>query len=143
MATLTPEQSLTALQEAQRLYNGARYMDRQSRHDALVSLAEWDLFTTAQLAQISGLSVSTVYGMGLNRGPTAGRFSPQGLDTLVQLRLRYNNSLPVSGMLLKTAYDEGNSLRTISRLTGYSTSMITRTISDYNRSNLQRAAADG
>ena len=100
------------------------------------------MVTTSQVSQISGLSISTVYGMGVNKGSGAGKFNPMSLDTLIQIRLSYNNSQPVSGMLLKIAIDEGNSHRIIAKFTGLSTSRITRILSAYNDSNLQRAAAD-
>ena len=133
--------TLQALQEAQRLYHGSKYMDRQSRHDAVISLSEWGLFTTSQLSQISGMSVSTIHGMGLKKGGGAGKFNPMSLDTLIQIRLGYNNGRPVSGMLLKIAIDEGNSHRVISKFTGLSTSSISRKLNEYNNSDLLGAAA--
>lgn len=139
MAT-TNDNKLLAMNEAQKLYHRSKYMSRQERYDAVVSLAQWNLFSVAQLSQLSGISVSTIYGFGI-KGHGSGKFNPMSLDTLIQIRLNRNNNIPVSTLLIKAAVEEGNSHRVIAKLTGLAPTTITRKINEQDSStDLQRAA---
>lgn len=136
---------IMALQEAQRLYKGSPNMLPQQRFDAVMSISEWDVFTVEQIAQLAGISTSTVYGWGVTkRGYGAGRFNPRSLDTLTFLLLNRVNKRALNTVLLQAAVDEGNSHRTINKLTGISTSTISRKVRHGNSgSDLLGAAPIG
>ena len=132
------DKTLQALREALALYRGSANMDRQQRYDAVVSLAEWQLFSVQHLAQLSGLSKQTIYPwVPVPKRGLGGNFNPLSLDTLIQLRENANNSLPVSDMLIGIALDSGNSQLVVSRLTGLSQSTISRRKHDNNSSGVQ------
>jgi hypothetical protein len=133
---------VVAMNEAKYLYTHSVYMDRQQRYEAVISLSEWELFSVGQLAQISGLSTSTLYGMDVKLpSKGSGRFNPQSLDTLLQLRLNFNNKLPLNKVLLQAAVDDGNSRRVISKLTGLGLSTIARKLNVNQSTNLLGAAS--
>jgi len=121
------DQTLQALREGLALYRGSANMNRQQRYDAVVSLAEWKLFSVQHLAQLSGLSKPTIYSwIPKENWGLGGSFNPLSLDTLIQIRENANNSLPVSDMLIGIALDSGNSQLVVSRFTGLSQSTISR-----------------
>lgn len=118
---------VTALAEAGRLYKYSRHMTRQQRFDSIVSIAEWDLFTVGQIAQLAGVSTSTIYGMKITKlGYGSGKFNPMSIDTLTQLLFNRMNGAPLNKVLLQAAVDEGNSQRVIYKFTGISPSTIGR-----------------
>jgi predicted DNA-binding transcriptional regulator AlpA len=122
---------LTALNEAIALYNKSTTLTKQQRYDAVVSLAEWNLFNVQQLSQISGLSKSTIYPwVPENKRGHNGKLNPRTLDTLRQMRLNRNAKLPVSDALLNIALENGNSQAVVARLTGIAQSTISRRVRD-------------
>jgi predicted DNA-binding transcriptional regulator AlpA len=122
---------LTALNEAIALYNKSTTLTKQQRYDAVVSLAEWNLFNVQQLSQISGLSKSTIYPwVPENKRGHNGKLNPRTLDTLRQMRLNRNAKLPVSDALLNIALENGNSQAVVARLTGIAQSTIPRRVRD-------------
>lgn len=125
------DNTLTALNEAIALYNKSTTLTRQQRYDAVVSLAEWNLFNVQQLSQISGLSKSTIYPwVPENKRGRNGKLNPRTLDTLRQMRLNRNAKLPVSDALLDIALENGNSQAVVARLTGIAQSTISRRVRD-------------
>jgi hypothetical protein len=127
LQTPSNDRVLNALNDAKYLYDNNSRLNRQQRFDKVMSLAEWDVFSIAQLSQISGYSTATLYGMGITkRGFGAGRFNPLSLDTLIQMRLSVLNKRPLSMVLLRAAIDEGNSHRVVSRFIGLNASTISR-----------------
>lgn len=125
---LSNNEWVACLREAQRLYNGSRYMTKQQRYDAVVSLAEYEVFSTSQLSQISGVSQSTLRGWGLKKGKFNGKFNPMSLDTLIAIRLNSNTGVESPSTLLNAAVREGNSLRVVSAFTGVSRTTIQRKV---------------
>jgi predicted DNA-binding transcriptional regulator AlpA len=131
------DSTLTALNEAIALYNKSTNLTKQQRYEAVMSLAEWNLFNVQHLAQISGLSKSTIYPwIPENKRGFNGKMNPRTLDTLRQMRLNRNAKLPVSETLLDIALSNGNSQAVVSRLTGVAQSTISRRVRD-KRSRLQ------
>ncbi|WP_406245816.1 hypothetical protein ACI7YT_12300 [Microbacterium sp. M] len=79
----------TALEEAAWVYSSIENYDRQQRFDAAVSLAEWKVFSSRQIARIVGISHSTVAQLGgAKTDKTGGRFDPDSLSILCKLAKR-------------------------------------------------------
>jgi len=126
------DNDIQGLREAKYLYEHRQYMDKDVLYNAVVSLNEYQLFTVGQLSQLSGLSDSTIAGWGIKMPRKGGgKFNPQSLDTLIQLRLNLNNGRPLNAVLLASAVQDGNSHRIISRLTGVGLSRISKVISKH------------
>lgn len=81
--------NLTALEQAAWVYSHQASYDRQQRFDAAVDLGEWGIFSYRQIGAITGLSHSTVQRIVKQKADkTGGRFDPECLGPLVELRSR-------------------------------------------------------
>jgi len=126
-----------AMTEAKYLYERSKFMSKQQRYEALVSLNEWGLFSTGHLVQLSGWSASTIRGFGIEMPRKGtGKFNPKSLDTLLQLRLNLNNGRPINVHLLHGAILDGNSRRIVAKFTGLTLSQISRSLSGYTGTDL-------
>lgn len=125
---------LIALRQAADYYNRVNNMDRRDRYSGVVELAEWDLFSIAQLAQLSGFSTATLYGWQLNRGSGSGSFNPRSLDTMRLVLLDRIAGKRPNHLLIKALVMDGNSHRTIYKFTGVQPSTVSR---------IMKRAADG
>lgn len=130
-------QMLTLLKETKRVFAGANYMNRQQRFDAVISLAEWGVFSVGQLSQITGMSTSAIHAMNLEKKGGAGRFNPMSIDTMIQLLLNRINKQPLNLVLLDAAIRDGNSHRIIYKLTGIQPSTISRKINGNSNPGVQ------
>jgi hypothetical protein len=107
---------VSALEEAVVAHEQSEYMDRQGRFDAAVSLAEWDVFSSIQIAKIVGLPRVTVSRLIGKKDRTGGRLPLASLRPLLDLsRARSRGEVDLAAV--KTALDAGASRRMASRLT--------------------------
>ena len=135
MLELQSNEPFKAMTDAKYLYEHSKNMDNQRIYDFLVSLNEYQLFSIGQLAQLSGVSVSTIHNWRITAPAVgSGRFNPQSLDTLIQLRLNFINGRPLNMRLLSGAAEDGNSHRVIAKFTGLTPSQISRKL----RNDVQR-----
>ncbi|MDL5351123.1 hypothetical protein [Microbacterium sp. zg-YB36] len=115
----------TALEEAIFVHEHRDNLDRQARFDAAVSLAEWGVFSGAQIGTITGLNRATVAKLIGKKDRTGGRLTVESLKPLLHLaQLRRRDEVDV--LAVKEALDAGASRRMCARLTGWSEGQLRR-----------------
>lgn len=123
---------LRAVEQARDYFDRHPRMSKQDRYDGVIALSEWDVFTVGQLAQLSGFSTATLYGWGVKRGHGSGNFNPRSLDTMRLVLLNRVAGQRPNPVLIESLVKDGNSHRTIYKLTGVQPSTISRMMKRIN-----------
>ena len=119
----------TALEEAAWVHEHLEQYDRQQRFDAAASLAQWGIFSLRQIGAIVDLSHTTVVKVATGKTDrTGGRFSPECLPLLADMRARHARGEEIAPAEVEELIDAGGgtSLGFAARLGGIPQSLLRR-----------------
>jgi hypothetical protein len=114
---------LHALEEAHRLWKLCLLANRAEKLDFARYLHSMETFSLTQLAKICRLSVATV-ARKLRTNATGGRFTPECLTLLIQLRKLVTSQEQISRYIVEQLVYGGTSLSCAAHLTGASYSAL-------------------
>lgn len=113
-----------ALREAFEVWAVSPLMSRSQKYESVLRLAEYEQFTVRELALLAGLKVAKVQAL-LEREEVShkaayrlGKFEPSALDALLLMAVSWEDDEFVSPVLARRVNHWGNSIATISALTG-------------------------
>lgn len=113
------DKRLNALRDAARVWDECVSLKNKERLVLAADIYEHGLFTRTQLAQIVRLPANTIYRNFAGQDTAiAGRFTPEALSLLAQLRENQIKKIGFKNVLLHAAVDAGCSVGLISRLVG-------------------------
>jgi len=122
MTALTPlEQAIEAWKRVPDA-NG----DKQAQFDDAVSLGELGIFSNHNIAKITKLNPATVAGLTQKTDKTGGRFTPESMEAIATLGLRWKQQGLVSHSAVASIVDAGTSPNMIALLTGIPRTTIYR-----------------
>jgi hypothetical protein len=120
--------AMNALEQALEAWNNANAHpdDREARIADARALAEWGIFSTRHIILITGLPSTLAYELLSKTSNEGGRFNPEALPFLLDLRQEWARDHEVNRRMLRLVANRGVSQRMISRLTEIPKSNIGR-----------------
>jgi len=113
--------ALTPLEQALVIWRrDAATTERQQRIDDVATLSETGVFSNRNIAHITGLDTSFVGELTKKRDKTGGRFNPDALPFMYDLRLQWAQTSTCDQAAVRVILDMGVSAAMLSKLTGIS-----------------------
>ena len=118
--------NLTALQQAKYAFDHRRTaISRQERLDNIIALAEWGIFSNAQIAHFTGTNPHLVAKFTGKTDRTGGNLPGESLQPIIDIVTARANDQEARGAVAR-AIEAKASTRMIARLTGLSQSTVMR-----------------
>lgn len=127
-ATTALEQALVVWTRDMTRYSEAQA--KQVRTDDAVSLGEWGVFSNRHISFITGLEPDFVGTLTGKRDKTGGRFNPEALPFIYDLRLQWVQAHVVSQRDIRFIIELGVSPGMLAKLTGISRTAIYKWIEE-------------
>jgi hypothetical protein len=112
-----------ALKQAAGVYAARGKLSPEGRRDAAVALADWGIFSMANIAAITDLGPAVVKRLVAKADRTGGRLNPATLGDMLKLAQAVSDGTP-DEPLVATIVDAKTSVYTIAKLTGIPVSTL-------------------
>lgn len=113
--------ALTPLEQALIIWRrDSSTTQRQQRIDDAIALSETGVFSNRNIAHITKLDASFVGDLTNKRDKTGGRFNPEALPFIYDLRVQWAQASTCSDSAVRVILDMGVSAAMLSKLTGIS-----------------------
>jgi hypothetical protein len=112
------DKHLEALTQAEFYWRKSFYEGRLTKLAYAEDLHRYGVFSLTQIAKCVRMHTAELGRYGLTRNGKGGRFEPEALSALIQLRKQKLRDETVSNAMVKTAIDSGTSWACISYLCG-------------------------
>jgi hypothetical protein len=116
---------VTAIKQAKYAFDHRENATREEKVNAVIELAEWNLFSNRQLAHLTGLNRGAVAGVNSKTDRTGGALDGEALAPILEL-IATNARGDKDDSAIRRAIDAGASGRMVARLTGISQSAVSR-----------------